>query len=309
LHRLLPRRSIARAPGEQRQALIQPGQHGGGREHVDARRRQLDRQRQAVEAGADGRHRRGVLLGQRKRWAGGLGALDEKPHRVVGDELIERDRPVCIGERERRNLEPLLPRDAQDGAAGDDHLQAGALPQQLDDHAGAVDQMLEVIEHQQQPLPADGGDDPLDVLLAPRIPDLERLHDRRGHELRVGDRRQQHHRDVVDDRGSGLLRKLEREAGFADAAGTGQRQQAHMRTAQQLERLAQLLLAADDGGQRRRRWRDGAGSGPARDAQNRLFSVPIDGRRLDHDDCLTLARDTSIMRRTSPIVNAGTRVP
>ena len=48
--RLLPRRQVARAAGQQRQALLQARQQRLRGEQLDPRRGQLDRQRQAVEA-------------------------------------------------------------------------------------------------------------------------------------------------------------------------------------------------------------------------------------------------------------------
>ena len=63
LHRRVQRlvaRQRAAAAGEQAKAIIQPRGNLGHRQHRHARRRQLDRQRDAVEAPADLRDRRGV---------------------------------------------------------------------------------------------------------------------------------------------------------------------------------------------------------------------------------------------------------
>ena len=51
-------RQVSGAAGQQLQPAFQPSLHGGGREQFDARRRQFDGQRQAVQAGADGRRPR-----------------------------------------------------------------------------------------------------------------------------------------------------------------------------------------------------------------------------------------------------------
>ena len=64
--RLLAFGQIARAAGEDLQAALQSSQHRRGRQRLDARRRQLDGQRQPVEAIADLGNRARVLAGQRE---------------------------------------------------------------------------------------------------------------------------------------------------------------------------------------------------------------------------------------------------
>ena len=64
--RPLPVRQVARAARQQSEPLVEPGEQGGGRQRRDPRRRQFDRQRQAVQPGADRRHRRRVLVGERE---------------------------------------------------------------------------------------------------------------------------------------------------------------------------------------------------------------------------------------------------
>ncbi len=86
----LPRRGVARAPRQQGQAVRQPGQQGRRSEHLGAGRRQLDRQRQAVEGTADPGDRRRVLGGEGKARTDGPGALHEEGDRLAGRQLRQR---------------------------------------------------------------------------------------------------------------------------------------------------------------------------------------------------------------------------
>ena len=60
--RLLPFGCVPGPAGEEREPLLQPSEQGIGRQDLDARRRQLDRERQAVEAAADLGH--GAVRGE-----------------------------------------------------------------------------------------------------------------------------------------------------------------------------------------------------------------------------------------------------
>ena len=62
--RALPRRQIVGAAGEQVEPLLEPAEDRLRREQLDARGRELDRERQAVEAAADPGHRGRVLVGE-----------------------------------------------------------------------------------------------------------------------------------------------------------------------------------------------------------------------------------------------------
>ncbi len=68
--------------GQERQARSSRAQQRRRGQVGDPGRRQLDRQRQPVQPAADLGDGGGVLGGQREVGPGGLGALDEEPHRV-----------------------------------------------------------------------------------------------------------------------------------------------------------------------------------------------------------------------------------
>jgi hypothetical protein len=61
---LLPRQRCPAAARQQPQPVVQPRRHLLGRQRRHPRRRQLDRQRDAVQPPADLRHRRRVLGGE-----------------------------------------------------------------------------------------------------------------------------------------------------------------------------------------------------------------------------------------------------
>ena len=57
---------VASAPGQQRQPVVEPGQQGRGRKHLDPRRGQLDGEGQPIQAPADLGDGDRVLRGQRE---------------------------------------------------------------------------------------------------------------------------------------------------------------------------------------------------------------------------------------------------
>jgi hypothetical protein len=78
--RLLPRGQIARPTDEQGQRAVEPGQHRGRREDLDAGGGELDRERQAVQPAADLGDRRGVVAVDREVRLDPPCPLDEERH-------------------------------------------------------------------------------------------------------------------------------------------------------------------------------------------------------------------------------------
>ena len=104
---LLALGEVAGAAGEQSETVLEPAEHRLRREDSDARRRQLDGQRQAVEAHADLRHGRRVLVGHVEVGLHGARALDEQRDGLELRELGERRQ--VRGIRQRRAAEPGTP--------------------------------------------------------------------------------------------------------------------------------------------------------------------------------------------------------
>ena len=89
----LPLGHVARPGGEQLELALQPGEDRVGRQKPDAGRRQLDRQRHAVEAGADPGHCHGVGPIEAEARASRHRPLDEQPDGVVAEQSLRLDRP------------------------------------------------------------------------------------------------------------------------------------------------------------------------------------------------------------------------
>jgi hypothetical protein len=100
---------------------------------------QLDGQRQAVQAAADGAHRFGVLVAEPKLGPGLAGA---------GDEQLDP-----VGLAERRHCPGDLAVDPERLPAGSYHLHRRRRSQQrASDLGSGLHQVLAVIQHQQRPL-------------------------------------------------------------------------------------------------------------------------------------------------------------
>src|SRR6266699_639196 len=96
---------------------------------------QLDRQGEAIHLFADGRH-----LAHRidSAWSYGLGSLTKERHRVFYGQ--------------RRKLQLLLSAQVQRGPARHEYKQTGTSLQQASDERRTVQDLLEIVEHQQEML-------------------------------------------------------------------------------------------------------------------------------------------------------------
>ena len=159
----MPVGGIAGAGGEQLQRVLEPGEDARRGEHFDSGRRQLDRERQAVEVLADLGARGEVCLVGLEIGAYRACLFDEHTHCIVVSERIER--------------KLLLAADPQPSAAGDDGLQARACRHDRGERRRGLDHLLEVVDHEEQ-LPAlEVGDQPL-LEVALEVEEPERPRDR-----------------------------------------------------------------------------------------------------------------------------------
>ncbi len=154
MHRLVTEQRAA-AAGEQPEAVTQAGGHAIDTEPNDARRSQLDRERDPVEAPANGGcRRRDAALGD-VPWLRGMRPRYEEPDRAVSKDGFHV--PVVFRRHiERRDPVHVLARDSQGLAAGCEQSGARASAQQRLCHAGCrLDHVLTVVEDQQKLLGAD----------------------------------------------------------------------------------------------------------------------------------------------------------
>ena len=149
------REGPARRRTSRRRPIVEPGEHRLRGQDPRPRRRELDRQRQPVEAHADLGHGRRVLVGHLERRVDRPGALDEQRHRLELRELRQRREVGRVGQPQRRHRVLLLAGDAQDDpAARRPACSAGhARTRRLTVPRG-VEHLLEVVEHEERrPLP------------------------------------------------------------------------------------------------------------------------------------------------------------
>jgi len=107
--------------------MRQPPCEGGQREHVQPRRRQLERQGQSIQLGYQLRHQGRLLLRQREVCTARAGALHKEHDRRDGQQLSQGgQRTVEVGNRERRDAQRLLPADMERRPAGHQQRKAWA---------------------------------------------------------------------------------------------------------------------------------------------------------------------------------------
>ena len=124
------------------------------RQNAGPHRRELDRERQAVEPPADIHDRPLVCLRQLECARRGLRPLHKKPDRLVLTELVQGLGGIWRRQLERRHGEHVLTRRRQRLTAGGDdpHPRRGACDLGHEER-GCVEQVLAVVQNQQQ-LPA-----------------------------------------------------------------------------------------------------------------------------------------------------------
>ena len=162
---------ISCATGEERQAVLEPGEDFPGCEGLHPNCRQVEREREMVEPAAD--------LGNRLvRLEAGLHG--PRPRIEEGD-------PLPLLQRRHRVL--LLCGEAQPLAARHENIELRAGLEHLAECRTGLDQVLEVVEQKEHPLLAD-------VLGEPACcPD--HLRDRRRHQLRIPERGKRYPPDAI----------------------------------------------------------------------------------------------------------------
>ena len=208
---------------------------------------QLDGQRQAVQPGADPRHRLGVLLGQLEAGPHRLGPLDEQPDRVGAAEGFGVGRPCRVGQGQRRHHQLLLPPERERDPGGGQHREPGGGGEQLLDHRAGLPHLLEVVGHEQEPPVAEVVAQRLQDGAAGCLGDPQGPGQDGGDQVRVGHRGQVGEEGAVAVAGQQLGRDLEGQAGLAGAAGAGEGEQPG--PSQQPPGLGGLPLPANERGE------------------------------------------------------------
>ena len=288
-----PFRDVLRAVGEQGEAAAEPGQQRLRRQHGHPGGRQLDRQRQAVQAPADLHHRGRVLVGQHDGRAHRRGSLDEEPDGLVLDQRRCRHRPGGIRERQRRDGQDVLTGDPQQRAARDQQRDARAADHQIDQNRPGGEDVLEVVEDQEQAPRAEGAHQRVGGGPPGGLHDAERLGDPGRDPLVVANRRELDEGDLVEA-GIEVLRDRNGEPGLPDAAGSGERDEPGRPIQQERTQALCLVLPPDEPGEIRRWAADPDGrltagsSRPARIPPATVGTTSI-GHRLEPSVCQEVA--------------------
>ena len=119
--------------------------------------------------------------------------------------------------------------------------------EQVADQRRGRQHLLEVVEHQEQVPVAEVPRHAVGQRPVARLPHAEGLRDRRGDEGGVADRGEGDEDDAVGEVAAQLLRDPQGEARLADAAGTGQGQEADAVAAQQVAHGGDLGVPTDEG--------------------------------------------------------------
>ena len=228
----MARRHVLLARGQQREPLVEPPQHRRRRQQANARRGELDRERQSVEARAD-------LRGGGRVFVPGLPA-GSCLARALGEELHG-----SRGLERRHRVLPLGPH-AQRRAARDEHLRPGGARHQRADLRRGRQHLLEVVEHEQRPLLGELAREALGIGIARAEPLGDRGQDETGVRDRLQLDEERAAREVLGCGGGGR----QREPRLAGAAGARQRDEPDVGIREQRLHRLELGFAADELGRR-----------------------------------------------------------
>ncbi len=244
-------------------------------------RGQLDRQRQAVQPGADRGHRLPAIFAVHQGGPRAPGPRDEEIHGVS----VQGRHPVLMLTRQAQHL----PAGCQDGQAGTAGEQRGQRWPRRND-------LLQVIEEQQDPRIAEGIVQAGDQGARSGVGQPKCVGDRRDDQCGLTDRGQAHECDPAGKVGVEPLCRPDRQPGLAHASRSGQGQQPHAGSPQQRLDLRDFLRPPDQGRQwgRQRRCRERRNS-PV--GCRRLTRFGLIGKQPEHG--LTSISRTALPRRRS----------
>ena len=187
--RLLARGQVARAARQQREPLARAVEHRLRRQQPDARRGQLDRERQPVQSRQISRDRRRVVGVSAKSARTASRPLDEQRDRVVLRSAPRRPAAAQVGQRQRWHRELVLAGEAQRRAARDEQLRRASAPARLDQGRAASSSCSKLSSTSRSLLAAqEVGQRLSERLPTPVSLTAECLGDRREHELRASER-------------------------------------------------------------------------------------------------------------------------
>jgi hypothetical protein len=172
----------------------------------------------------------------------GLRPLDEEPN---GGRLDPGCRvPIVPCCRQRQGAEGNLPfrGEPQADATGDQDFQPRAVEKEFTQQRRRVDDLLEVIQHQQELQVSEGAEEPLFNWLHAHVTETEGASNRRRDQIGIGDRPKINKEDPVREIGRSMVGCSNGEAGLATPTGASQRKQANIGTGQERHDRREFVL-------------------------------------------------------------------
>ncbi len=249
-HGLLPGRRVPLSSRQQRESVGQARENFPRRQDIDAGSGKLNRQGQSIQLPADLPDRRRVCLVERKLGADRACPLHEKRDGIGLHHFCDS---ISAGfrDRQRRHQIAMFPVDVERNPAGYERLDAWAHPEHVHQPGWRLaKQVFEVVQHQQEVLVSQGaGEHVSQQLVGPRR-DPQRPDDTRQYLLGFADGCQRQKSDAIGKLGLDTPRHLDRKARFSDAARSHQGQDPRFVSIKEPQRLTNLRLPSDQGGQR-----------------------------------------------------------
>ena len=237
------------APARQQpEAVVQARGNLLGRQQADPRRRQFNRQRDAIQPGTELHDGGRVRAGNGEAGLDRLSALGEQAHRLGLPHLLQVQAALHGWHGQRGHPPGGFAGDAQRLAAGDQEPNRRTLPEHnIGERGTGADEVLAVVQHQQQVLVGQPGGKRLDKGLTGLIAHIDRPCHGRHHQCRVRQHRQLRQPDAVRVGRLHLGRHRQGQPRLAHPARADQGQQPG--APKQLLDLSAFPRPADEAGQ------------------------------------------------------------
>ena len=233
-------------------SCVEPSKQIVGGQHLEPRRRELERERQRVEAPADRGDGSGVGRCQLKIRAHVPDARHEQPYSWRALEIGRRHRIAASFERERSDGVLAFAPEAERRAAGREHAKRGDRRQQIGDERRRVQHLLEVVEHQQRRLIGAGeaGEPGKSSAVTSDSPSASAIADATNGDLANRGQRDEHHTGRAFGRDG--VRQLQRQPRLAGAARPRERDEARGWIGKPLAQRVDVGVSTHEGGWRQR---------------------------------------------------------
>jgi hypothetical protein len=248
----MPSWKISRTTDQKVEAVVELLLKGCQRQVPEANSRELERERESVEAAADLRDGGGCLLVEHQIAFDGVGALEEQGR---GRVCAEVQAPcAAVGDRERRQSQLVFAENPKGRSAGDEEGYARAGNRKLGNECSRGKKVLERVKDHKRFAIAEVVSKRLGCRLSDcRQPQLTR--DQRRHKTGIARNRKRHEDRTVGEIDLGLIRRLDREASLPNTARPNDRQDPNFRVSEAHQDRGEVIVPPDQCRQRRRQAR------------------------------------------------------